>query len=81
MKYLDFHRYPLFALTGDESRSSSDFRLENDLITSVWYDVELSIEEGCHELQVGSNPSWNEPVHSVNQYPTGDHPGMFWKYM
>ena len=75
MKSLDFYRYALFALTADGSRSSTDFR--NDRIFSVWSDVQLSIVERCYELQAGSNLKWNEPVHSLSQYPPGNPPGLF----
>ena len=38
--------------------------------------MQLRIVERCYELQAGSNLAWNEPVHALNQYPTGNHPDM-----
>ena len=77
VKSLDFHREALFALTADESRFSSDFRLLNDLITSIWYDVQPNIAEECYEVQAGSNLAWYVTAHVLYQYPTGNLPGMF----
>ena len=61
------------------NRNFSDFRLQNDLITSLWDNVQLNIVEGRYELQAGFNLAWYEPEHVLYQYPAGNHPSLFFE--